>query len=125
MIGAVAGGVIDRMANPNPEAYLDDTEKIIVEASGEEAHDPGGRWLPKKKDKWLSSYQPGGTDDGRNLFNSNEDDTNDGFWSRGMSSYAKEEMNKTFTIPSSMDCFRYVHSIYFSLVHSSQTRKKL
>jgi len=105
LIGAIAGGVIDRMANPNPEAYLDDTEKIIVEASGEEAHDPGGRWLPTKEDKWLSSYQPGGTDDGRNLFNSNEDDTNDGFWSRGMSSYAKEEMNKTFAIPSSMDEF--------------------
>ena len=75
LVGAIAGGVIDRMANPNPEAYLDDTEKIIVEGSGEESHDPDGRWFPTKSDKWLSSYQPGATDDdGRNLFNSNEDD---------------------------------------------------
>jgi hypothetical protein len=104
LVGAIAGGVIDRMANPNPEAYLDDTEKIIVEGSGEESHDPDGRWFPTKSDKWLSSYQPGSTDDdGRNLFNSNEDVTNDGFWSRGMSTYAKEEMNNTFKIPSSMD----------------------
>ena len=104
LVGAIAGGVIDRMANPNPEAYLDDTEKIIVEGSGEESHDPDGRWFPTKSNKWLSSYQPGATDDdGRNLFNSNEDDTNDGFWSRGMSTYAKEEMNNTFKIPSSMD----------------------
>ena len=106
LVGAVAGAVIDRMANPNPEAYLDDTEKVIVEGTGEESHDPDGRWFPTKSDKWLSSYQPGGTDDGRNLFNSNEDDTNDGFWSRGMSSYAKEEMTKTFKdIPSSMNEF--------------------
>ena len=104
LVGAIAGGVIDRMANPNPEAYLDDTEKIIVEGSGEESHDPDGRWFPTKSDKWLSSYQPGSTDDdGRNLFNSNEDVTNDGFWSRGMSTYAKKEMNNTFKIPSSMD----------------------
>jgi hypothetical protein len=104
LVGAIAGGVIDRMANPNPEAYLDDTEKIIVEGSGEESHDPDGRWFPTKSDKWLSSYQPGSTDDdGRNLFNSNEDVTNDGFWSHGMSTYAKEEMNNTFKIPSSMD----------------------
>ena len=93
-LAAVMGTVIDRMVNPNPEAYLDDTEKIIVEGSGEESHDPDGRWFPTKSDKWLCSYQPGSTDDdGRNLFNSNEDVTNDGFWSRGMSSYAKEEMN--------------------------------
>ena len=94
------------MANPNPEAYLDDTEKIIVEGSGEESHDPDGRWFPTKSDKWLSSYQPGSTDDdGRNLFNSNEDDPDkdEGLWSRGMSTYAKEEMNNTFKIPSSMD----------------------
>jgi len=106
LVGAIAGGVIDRMANPNPEAYLDDTEKIIVEGSGEESHDPDGRWFPTKSDKWLSSYQPGSTDDdGRNLFNSNEDDPDkdEGLWSRGMSTYAKEEMNNTFKIPSSMD----------------------
>ena len=87
------------MVNPNPEAYLDDKVKIIVEGTGEESHDPNGRWFPTKSDKWLSSYEPGGTgDDGRNLFNSNEDDPDkdEGLWSRGMSNYAKTEMKATF-----------------------------
>ena len=99
-LAAVMGTVIDRMVNPNPEAYLDDKVKIIVEGTGEESHDPNGRWFPTKSDKWLSSYEPGGTgDDGRNLFNSNEDDPDkdEGLWSRGMSNYAKtEEMKATF-----------------------------
>ena len=99
-LAALMGTVIDRIVNPNPEAYLDDTEKIIVEGTGEEPHDPNGRWFPTKSDKWLSSYEPGGTgDDGRNLFNSNEDDPDkdEGLWSRGMSNYAKTgEMKATF-----------------------------
>ena len=98
-LAAVMGTVIDRMVNPNPEAYLDDKVKIIVEGTGEESHDPNGRWFPTKSDKWLSSYEPGGTgDDGRNLFNSNEDDPDkdEGLWSRGMSNYAKTEMKATF-----------------------------
>ncbi|CAL6314626.1 unnamed protein product [Bathycoccus prasinos] len=99
-LAAVMGTVIDRMVNPNPEAYLDDKVKIIVEGTGEESHDPNGRWFPTKSDKWLSSYEPGGTgDDGRNLFNSNEDDPDkdEGLWSRGMSNYAKtKEMKATF-----------------------------
>jgi len=99
-LAALAGTVVDRMVNPNPEAYMDDIEKEIVEANGEEKHDPYGRWFPTKSDKWLSSYEPDkAADDGRNLFNSNEDDPDkdEGLWSRGMSKYAKtEEMKATF-----------------------------
>ena len=98
-LAALAGTVVDRMVNPNPEAYMDDIEKEIVEANGEEKHDPDGRWFPTKSDKWLSSYEPGkAADDGRNLFNSNEDDPDKdkGLWSRGMSENAKTDMLKTF-----------------------------
>ena len=86
------------MVNPNPEAYLDDKVKI-VEGTGEESHDPNGRWFPTKNDM-ADSYVLGGDWRRRSILSLNEDDPDkdEGLWSRGMTSILNRRMKATFLI---------------------------
>ena len=88
--GAIAGALIDRVANPNPQGYLRDIALDDIVKGKDAKGDNKDDWTPDG-DKWLDAYGENPSNPSKNVFNSveNDADVDDGLWSRGASDVAK------------------------------------